>query len=297
MNWIIVSEDKVSINEKINEIIENIQTSDVIYHHYHDDIINQISQNSLLINPKLLIIKDAFFLNNEKKIIDNSKLIEYIIKDDTNYILTTNKIVNNFKYNQFQIIIPEIIDKKNIKKYIEKQCHKKEINISSNLLNYLINMINFDKGIINNEIAKIALLKKNNFDEENIKKIICNYSEENIFKLVEAIIIKDKNAIFKIYDDLKLRKQDEIVLITILTNQLNQLLLIKKLLLEKYTIKTIAKILSLPEFVVINNTKILQKIDIDQIKKICEDFFLLEYKIKKMKIDKVLGFKNYLISL
>lgn len=300
MVWILNNEEKLDYSNHVNEIINelNIENNKIKYLIFNSQTIDEINQKSLINNYELFIIKDCIFLSSKQKIKEAKELVDFINKDEnTNYILISNKksVVEN-EINNLKVINVEQLNNKSKKKYIYDFLKKQDINLNENVINELISKTNNDTFIINNEIKKIKLLAKSLSSDQELINIISNYNNENTFDLLESIIDKNYFKIFKILNNLKETKQDEISTISLLSYQISQLLLFKKLE-DKYNINEIQKRLNIQPFVVNRLKKMSYKTNEQKLIILMNKLFNLEINIKRMKVEKNIGLKNLLINI
>lgn len=305
MVWIIANEDKLNSQNYIEKILResNLSKDDILNVYYDDDIITNLSQVSLTSNEKIVIIKNAtkFLSKNDSKIID---LINFIDNDYRDFILVSEckvngEIFDQFKQQKMKIISINNFTNKTKKDFIINELTKHDIHLANEQINYFVNNVNNSPDVILNEINKIKtfLADNKNFLDNDLKRLVCNYSDENIFLLLENIIKKNFNQTFKIYDDLIGKNNDELLIIASISYQLNQFYMIKKMLVNNINTNDIIKKLNIQQFVFNNIEKNIKLIKLDELIKILDTFFNLELSIKTMKIDKKIGFKKTLLSL
>ncbi len=302
MHYIVVNEtdnfDWEIIKREINDVSLN-EKKNINFVTYDDNLLTNISQQLLFDIPEVTVIKDASCFSSEEKIKQNQELLSWIAHDDAMiYVFVTNKKVSKaFKQTNFKEITIEPLTKKNKKKYIDELLKQNNLKLSPQLYDVLIERLNEDYLVINNEINKIKLLQLENQPDAIIMDAICNYNEQNIFHLLESIMTKNTSKLMEIYEDIKLKKQDEIAVINIIASQINQLLMFKKLKQQGYDNNKIATLLGVAPFVIMNLNKLTTNTNLADIQKIMDAFYQLELDIKNMKVDKVLGFKNFLLNL
>ena len=302
MHYIIINEtdtfDWTLIKQLINdETLNTKQNINIV--DYDDNLLTNISQQMLFDVPEVTVIKDADFLSSEEKIKANAELISWMEHDNSViYVLETNKKVSkSFHSKAFKQLTLEPLNKKNKKKFIDDQLKAANLKVSPHINEILNERLNEDYGIIQNEIEKVKLLKLANQDDAMIEKVICNYNEQNIFHLMDSVLTKNTTKLMEIYEDIKLKKQDEIAVINIIATQINQLHLYKKLKMQGYDNTKIASMLGVAPFITSNLSKLTANISLEQISKMMDQFYQLELDIKNMQVDKVLGFKNFLLNL
>ncbi len=302
MHYIIVDEsgafDWKLIKQKIKDNKVNTTTAlQTLY--FNEQILAELSQQSIFFVPEVTIIKDVDFLSSAEKIKEHQDIIEYLKADkEIIYLLfTTKKVSKTFNEPDFKIITIEPLTKKNKQTYIENLLHQANLQCSPELIETFIQKVNEDYRVINFECQKINLLKQIGADDDTIMAALSSYNEENIFSLLTAILKKDKASLFKIYESIKNQKEDEIKVIAIIASQLNQALLYKRLVTKGMSSKMISEYLQVTPYVIFNLEKITSGVELKRIQSLMETLLNLELDIKQMRIDKVLGFKNFLVNI
>lgn len=127
--------------------------------------------------------------------------------------------------------------------------------------------------------------------------MVTKYEEDNIFKLVDAVIQKNKKLIFNTYKKLVSDKEEPAVIISLLANNIMLILECSILLNEGMSSKDIASKLKEHPYRVslaINNSYKVKKEElIDNLNKLAE----LDYQIKTGEVDKFKGLEAYFINL
>jgi len=97
--------------------------------------------------------------------------------------------------------------------------------------------------LLSSEIEKIKIYKNNDktITKDDINNLTCKSLEENNFKLIDAIISKNKNLAFELYNDRIKLNEEPIAIIIALANQIRIMYQVKQLYLNGYTENDIAK--------------------------------------------------------
>ena len=132
---------------------------------------------------------------------------------------------------------------------------------------------------------------------EDVKKVIIKYEEDNIFKLVDAVINKDKKRIFTIYKKIINDKVEPSVIIVLLANNIRLILQTKLLYEEKMSETSIASKLKEHPYrikLALNNA---YKSTINELVSELNKLFYLDYKIKTGEVDRYKGLEAFFIEL
>ena len=258
--YLVYGNSLVEIKEKINKIIETINTNNVIKYNYTETDIDLILEDacylSMFDDKKCIVISDCIFLTSkEKDSINIDKLLRYIKNPNEKTIIIFS--LNEEKLDERKKITKELKkccevfafnkkDNKNIISIIMENLNKENYDIESAALNELLIRCENNKDTILNELEKLKMYK---ISDKKIKlndviTVVPKSLENNIYKLTNAISDKNKNEIFRIYKELIESKTDEFIIIGLLESQFRLFLSIKVLLEDgknQYEINEILK--------------------------------------------------------
>ena len=154
-------------------------------------------------------------------------------------------------------------------------------------------------SVLYSELSKLEMYKYNSKEItlEDVKKVIIKYEEDNIFKLVDAVINKDKKRIFTIYKKIINDKVEPSVIIVLLANNIRLILQTKLLYEEKMSETSIASKLKEHPYrikLALNNA---YKSTINELVNELNKLFYLDYKIKTGEVDRYKGLEAFFIEL
>ena len=300
------------INNKINKIIEvnNIDEINIIKYDltntYLTDIINDASSMSLFDDKKIIIVNNSYiFTGTTKKALEQDPIIleNYLNNINENTILIF--IVNNDKLDERKKIT-KLIKKIGIAKEfnnIDNISLVKELfddyNISADNIKYLLERVGDDTTLLATEIEKIKIYKDNdkNIIKEDITNLITKSLESNNFKLIDAIINKNKNEAIMLYQDRIKLNEEPIAIIIALANQIRIMYQVKQLYLNGYTENNIASILKIHPYRVKLANQNSKKYDSNILLNYLKQLADLDISIKTGKIDKQLGLELFILAL
>lgn len=258
-NYVIVSEDKITIDNIINSIIKTINNKDldIIKYDYQevsiDYVLEELNTYNFLSSCKLLIYSNCAFLSKEqdkkikelKKYFDNPSDNYFIMINDT---LSDKKEIKELLVNNVEIINQNISSDKIIKDNLE------EYTMDNQTISYFCNYCLNNNEKILNELTKIKNYK---YDEENknitiddINKIVIRDYNDDIFDLVNAIIKKNKDKAFELYYRLLRKEKDSVNIIASVASNIRNLYSVKVLYEKKYKQNDIANILGIKPYAV-----------------------------------------------
>ena len=306
-NYLITSESFRLIEEYILKIVKNNQN--IIKYDMNEasieDLLNEASYISLIDEPKFLIAKNAmFFANTKLKEEDNNYLLNYLNNPNLNttIIFTISskiderKKITKLMKEKYEVIEIPKLNEYEMKKKVSEILKKDGYQIDYDASNYLVtnSLNNYD--IIYNEIEKIKLCypKAQKLTLENIQKIASSLIEDNVFKLINAIVSKNSKQSFKIFNDLKLLKEEPIAFISLLAKEYRNMYLIKTN--KTYTESELLQILNIQKWQYDKYAKNAYSYTPLELKNKLKELYELDLKIKKGKIDKYLGFELFLLN-
>lgn len=314
-NYLIFGLENYLIDKKIQELKEKckIEEDNTIKFNLSDVNVSaailEASTVSMFQNSKFIICDDCKFLTGEdKKNIEHDidSLIKYLSNpfDDVYLIF----IVRNEKLDERKKIVKEMkkmcnlveckkIENNDLNNTLKNYITSKGYKISSNGISLLIKKVGLDLSLLISEIDKLLLYKDDNknITIEDINDVVIENIENNIFALTNAIMNKDRDKIFNIYNDLIKSGEDPSKLLVMLANQFRLLLQVKLMASNGYKDNEMVSILKEHPYRIklSKENTYSKKILIDKIKKLAE----LDYNIKSGVIDRYLGFELFLLNI
>lgn len=305
--------DKSLIDNKVNEIKKKINVNDFDIIKYDinvdsiDSIINEISMPSLFSNTKLLLVNNSTFFSSSKSI-DTTELEKYLENISKSiyiiFICNVEKIDSRKKICKLIEKLGKVIelkkgDRNYIINYLKYYINENGYKIDSYVLNKFIDKVGDNISILINELNKIFMykLEDKTILESDIDKLTIKNLEEDIFKLTDFIIKKDKFNCFKLYQDFLNNNYEETYLIGLLASQFRFLLQVKLLCNKGKNKDEITNILSVHPYRVklaINN---LYSYSLEELTKNLNNLFILDKDIKTGLVNKKIAMELYLANL
>lgn len=311
MFYILYGENAVMLDNFIEELMKSKDISDKIVYDYSEcsikDVIEECSYNDLFGSKKMVVLDNSVFLTSKGSLEDKT-FDSYISSPNENTVLVfkvicekldeRKKLVKDLKSKS---IVKEFkdLDKTNINGYINSYFTNIGYKIDYNAVSEIISRIGEMRRVLYSELEKLELykVKDKHITIEDVKKVVTKYEEDNIFKLVDAVIQKNKKLIFNTYKKLVSDKEEPAVIISLLANNIMLILECSILLNEGMSSKDIASKLKEHPYRVslaINNSYKVKKEElIDNLNKLAE----LDYQIKTGEVDKFKGLEAYFINL
>ena len=220
--------------EIIKKILEELKINNVLKFDEKEIIENdnvlfdEIFSKSLFDDKKIIIINRA--TNKITSYIE--KILEKKIDDTYIFINSENlekksKLRGLFEKNNQLICIPFYTDTTQILTNLAINFLKKEkINISQSNINLIIGRCNGDRGMLKNELNKIALFgfSKKTLSDENIFKLTNLTENYSISELIDHSLAKNIKKTMYILNENKFSNEDCIIIIRTLLNKSKKIL-------------------------------------------------------------------------
>lgn len=310
MVYVLYGKISYLIEKNINKIIEQYKDNDVIKYDLEQDsltkIINDANSVSLFSDKKTIIVYNSYIFTGSTK-----KNIEHNIEDLELYL-------NNINEDTVLVFVVEnekLDERKKITKLVKKVGIIKEYNdvdtisvvkdlfndysISLDLIKYLIERVGDNLPLLSSEIEKIKTYKNSdkNITKEDIDNLTIKSLEVNNFKLIDAIISKNKKLAYELYTERVKLNEEPIAIIIAIANQIRIMYQVKQLYLNGYTENNIAKILNIHPYRVKLASQNSRKYSEDLLIKYLKQLADLDIDIKNGNIDKNLGLELFILQL
>ena len=225
-------------NEVIKELFEKLFRGEILrldeneILNNQNELISDLMNKSLFNDDKLIIISRASdkiikFINEiiERKI-ENLKVI---INSDN--LEKKSKLRSLFEKDKNLVWIPFYEDnEKSLNIIVQNFLRKKNIKISQEISNLLVERSRGDRANLINELTKIEslALTKKNIDMEDVIKL-SNLSENySIFELAENYLVKNKRQVAKILNENNFGNEECILILRTILNRSKRLLKLKE---------------------------------------------------------------------
>ena len=302
-------QDTYQSRKKLNEIIEHykkIHKKGLSLKYFNGESLSfeefedEIKQNSIFEEKKLIVLTNVFseaelkkkFLKNAKNFVNSQDNIlfyeeaEISPKDAFFCFLKKEAKTQEFKPLEGQ----------KLRNWIKKEFEKYKVNIELSVIEKLINYVGNDLWQLNNEIRKLVNYKsgsafaevskeKQEIELKDVELLVKPKIETDIFKTINAIALKDKKqAIFLIHKHLE-KGDNPFYLFSMINFQFRNLLIIKELIEKRLPYYSIFKISNLHPFVVKKSWDQASKFTFQELKKIYQKIFQIDFSIKTGKLE------------
>lgn len=169
------------------------------------------------INPNTILI----FTVNEEKVDERKKITKKIKKDYKLISFNQNETPNSLVRNLLN-----------------------DYNITSSNINLLIDRVGTNPLILENEVNKIKLYKDDKtVTKEDIINLTTKRPEIDIFKLIDDIVMKNKDEALEIYNEMLKVNEEPLKIVILLASQFRLMYQAKELAKKGYSEKNISEVL------------------------------------------------------
>ena len=307
--YIIESSDYVVINAKIDDILKkNHLTHDMVikYDLIETPIstaIEDLDTYNFLSSNKVVVCDNAYFLTSNRPrgtIVHNEELLEKYLKNPSSeniLIMICDKIDTRKK-------LVKLVDKNNIlggEIVIDDliKSHLDDYKMDYKTIKYLINYCDNDNERILNELEKLKCYKLDDktITMEDINNIVIKLTGDNIFSLIDSIVLKNRSKAYLITQELLDKGEDINKIIVMVSDQFRLMYQVKLLLKEGYNKDTIATKLKVHPY----RVKLAMEKGYNYSSKVLltnlDYFFNLDYMIKTGNNNPKLVFELFLANL
>ncbi len=309
MKLILISSDsKTLLDNKLSEIIKENQNK--ITYQMKDstirDIIEEASYVSMFEEEKYIVVKNADFFGKEKLNEKETELLQNYFEhpyEHTTLIFTTYEPIDQRKTitkkiqeagNVYHITAP-----KNYELIEEIKRRLKKYKIEDQTVRYIVDACLGVYDIIINEISKLEFIfeKGSSLSLEQIKKIIVPNVSDNVFKFVDAVVMKDSYTAFHLLQDFESSKIDSFQILNLLAREYRLIFYYKLYEQKGYSLSQIGKELNLRDWQVEKIRKESSNIHKDDLKDFLVELGKIDVATKNGSYEKNLALKSFLMKV
>jgi len=310
--------DSYIIKAKTNQIIAKHHVDDFNVTTYDmeersiEDAINDAYTIPFMADKKVIIIKNAYFLSNEKK---PKKEINHNLDAFNRYLESPSAealLIVHAPYAKLderksitktlksKSVVEECVPLKDqdLRSWVKRQLGKNDINIDTDALNELLKRVENNTEVLVNETQKLILYAEGNrnVDLDTIKKVITKNVEDNVYEITNMLLENNRSKALEIYYDLVMHSEDPLRILGILVNKYREILHTKLLLKagkDKADIANYFNATSGRTYYIMKNARGVSSDLVEQHLRTLED---IDYKIKTGQIDKKLGLELFILG-
>ena len=310
--YVYICNDEYLLNEEKEKLIKAkaIDQFNISKYNFLDsdplEILNEMMTISLLGEQRMVIITNPEFLKSSYK---NNNIAERFIDYFENENLDTVLLICSETDLDYKIKINSTLKSiANIKKiasiegndltsWITSRLSCNGYKIDTVAIEELIQRTDGDIMAINNELEKLMLYQiDKNISYQTVKLLVSRNLDDNIFNLLNAFIANDKKSLFQIYEDFMTLNEDEMRIISAISNKLEEILYTKVLIKQRKSKDEIAAYFKVKPGRAYYMIDAAKKISDNTIKSLIERITNLDFDIKSGKIDKKLGLQLFILG-
>jgi DNA polymerase-3 subunit delta len=292
-------QDTYRMREKMKEIVEHykkIHQSGLNLKYLDDfsDFEDNLKQTSMFKEKKLIVINDLFS-NSEFKEKFSEKRKDFLKSEDVILIYQEKDFVKsdslykflkrNIKSQEF-----ELLKGQKLKNWARKEFEKYKTEIEPKALDLLIEYVASDLWKMNNEILKLVNYRNRKIiNKEDIEFLIRSKIETDIFKTIDALAGKNKKQALDLLHKHLEKGDSPLYLISMINYQFRNLLIVKDFIEKAKPYNVILKTSGLHPFVVKKTYSQSQKFSFQELKKIYQKIFQIDFQIKIGRIQPEAG--------
>lgn len=319
MNYLILGENGPYVDIELNKLIKkHIDVKDDFNYVTFDmetvsinDVIEDAMTLPFMCDHKMVVLKNPYFLTSKRvktefefdeevllSYLDSSSNFTDLVIMATSMDLDERKSIVKKLKKLCEVINVETMNEKQIPFMVEKIFENNKVKIERKALDELC--VRCGKNAIK---AKTEAEKLCTYSDsivfDDVVNLVSRELDDNVFNLIEGIVMKDTNKAMQTYYDIKfMNSADPVVLLSSIANQLRFMYQVGSLKDSGYRVNEIANALNVrnPYRVEITLKK-LHRTSTDEILKLLNRLSKLDIMIKKGKIDKNLGFELFLLGV
>lgn len=242
MNYLIYGEEEALISIKTNYIKKNITKNneldfeifefDFLDETNYDFFVQEMSQISFSLIKKLIILNNCTFLTEDSKKNNKNKMLFNILNENINstdnYLilkLISSKSINDSYFSLFDennVFNIKKITKNSWPNLVKNYINKNNYKIDDDAIDEIINRCNYDFNIFLNEVNKLFIFcnQEKIIKLKDVLEIVSYNPENNIFNIINALILNDVNSVMNSYNDMKSLGIEPVMIINSLSSNL-----------------------------------------------------------------------------
>lgn len=247
------------------------------------------------IREKISIEKDQKYSVLENYINQPNEFVDVIFVLESKTVNKKNDIYKLIE-KKGKIFFEEGLSLETLNQTAKIYFQKKGVNISDEAINLLLERTGDNVSRFIQEADKLSLYGKEiNVDDVHI--MVPVPLEQNAFNICEFLITNQINKAIKVYRDLLVLKEEPVRLIALLASQFRLYTQISYLYtIEKNNQDDVASQLKIHPYRVKLMCRNLVRISYFQLLLVMEKLYQLDYKIKSMEVDPVIGLELFLVN-
>jgi DNA polymerase-3 subunit delta len=282
----LITEYLIELRSKFKNVVEGESLS---------TILDDSKYNSIFGGKKLYILKHTGLFSKKADDEFISFLVKMFKQKNNVCVFVENTIDETFKQTQSLSKDMKVeftyLKEDQLIGLVQKIAEANNKKIIKDLARYFIDQCDYSYSTITNELEKLVnYVSEKNITADHIKAITSRSTNAVIFDLVTYIVKQQYSRSLDMYETLLLRKEEPLVLLTLIYRQLKLLYQIKLLKAEGYNPANIAEACDSKPFIIEKNMNICN-FDTNKLLKLMVKCDELDYKIKSGQVKDALAVK------
>jgi len=307
MIYFLFGKDFKIINKRVDELISNLNISNIIKYDYTNnsltEIINEVNYIDLFNEKKLIIVSSFSFKGLKKE--DEELLTNYINNMNENIIifkcidesLDERKSLTKLIRKECKVEEIKKLDYKTLHEYVSNMFKNNGINASFNQIKKILDLCEYNPDYTIGEVEKLLIYKINEKDlyDKDIDDVISKNSEKELFNLTDNLLKKDIKESLNSYKILISGNYDVISIIDSVAKQYRLLFQVKSL--YRNNEGELSRLLGVNPYTIKKLIPYIHEYKDEEIANILYELSEIDIKIKVYGIDKNSLFESFIISL
>lgn len=309
--YLLYGENEFLINEFIDGLIRDNNIDSKIAYNYNEckigDVLEEAGYLDLFGNKKLIVLNECDFLTSKSTLEDKS-FDNYIKNPNPDTILVLKVIVD--KLDERKKIVKSLKECSTLKEfklptengmeeYIVKYFKERDFAIETDALREIVHRLIQNPKVLQSELDKLVLFKADDkhISFTDVTSVVIKYEENNLFKLVDAVVKRDHGKMFKLYKELISNKEEPSVILIMLANQFRLMYQVNVLAhegMDRYKIATKLKEHPYRVGLALDNSRDVSE---KELLNILNSLSLLDFKIKTGEIDRFNALETFFLEL
>lgn len=319
VNYLILGENGPNVDAELNKLVKKHinQKDDFNYVTFDcesvsiDDVVEDAMTLPFMCDHKMVILKNPYFLTSKRVKTDfefNEEILLSYLQSPSEFtdlvIMATSLEIDERKSlikklkTLCSVINVETMNEKQIPFMIQRLFENNNVKIEKKALDELC--LRCGKNAVK---AQVEVEKLSSYSDhivyEDVVNLVSRELDDNIFNLIEGIIMHDTTKAMQTYYDIKfMNTADPVVLMSSVANQLRFLYQVGSMKENGYRVNEIASALNVrnPYRVEITLKK-LHRTSTSEVLVLLNRLSKLDIMIKKGKLDKNVGFELFLLGV
>lgn len=316
--YLLYGVDRYTIKNKTFDLLKklNIDRSGAEFYDMEEVLIDEAVNSAMTIpfldDFKAVVLTNASFLSLAKptKELNHSfhSLLRYWLNPNPSTIfiiqapyekLDIRKPLVKTILDHAEVIVCQKEESEDTYLTIKKVISEANMTIDANALQLFVSRTLVDKTLMMNELDKVLMYSKGlqNIDISIINDVVSRNLEDNIYQLVNAVLIQDEKMIMGIYQDLSKINTEPMWMISAIISKFQEVLYTKELMKLNYQFDQMMKHFNVSKgraYYMIKNAK---EVDETLLMHYFNQLEILDYQIKSGQIDKKIGLELFLLKI